>query len=201
MKRTLALATIATALALATTATAAQSAPALHPGRIGLEGFTSSDGIYGGGVIVMVTSRLALVIDGGAVELRRNETVRSGGPPDVYKGRESLRVATFGLRHTSRLVAGVNATLGAGFATSLYENTISGQTSGSRQGQRETRRGPYAEVGGEYWLASRVSVGAALRLASQSIRGTTEYGSGVTGSVDGRYTTTIFQPLRIAFYF
>ena len=201
MTRKLLLASTAIALALSSTTATAQSASASRAGGVGLEGFASSDGIYGGGVIVRATSRIAFVVDGGAASLRRNETVRVGGAPNIYNDRESLRVATIGLRYTPRIVAGVNAVLGAGFATSRYESTSTDQTSGSTQGQRETRRGPYAEVGGEYRVVPRVSIGAALRVASQSIRGTTNYGSGVIGSVDGRYTTTIFQPLRVALYF
>ena len=179
-------------------ALAAQETPTFHAGEWAAE-FTGGDA-YSAGVMRFMNPRSALVFSFGGV-LSRSTATPDGGEKEVSTTR-NLNLALGVRRHTT-VASRVLATTELGLQLNYYrQNTHIPDAFGNplASHQSQTGYGLYGAIGGQYFVASHLALGAVATLNANFSTGRNESGGSGT-DFRALSLTTGLRPIRITLYF
>ena len=180
-------------------ALAGQEAPAFHAGEWAAE--FSGGNASSAGVIRFFNPRSALVLDFSG-SLSRSTSTPDVGDKAVSTGRHLY--LGLGIRRHAAVAPRVFATTEFGVDLNYlrqrtdYPQAFGGSITTNRQSQ--TSYGLYGEIGGQYFVASHLALGAAATLGAKLITGRDQNGASTTDS-RGLSLSTGLRPIRITLYF
>ena len=187
---------LALTLLTASRGLAAQEIPAFHDGEWAAE-FTGGNW-NNAGVMRFFSPRSALVLSASGSFSRNSETPDGG--VEATSTSKSLFLA-LGVRRHNTVAPRVLATTEVG--AELYLNRLKTKTDafgGPIYRQRLTNYGIYGEIGGQYFVASHLALGAVASVSATRNSGRNETG-GPAVDVSGFSISTGLRPIRVTLYF
>lgn len=175
---------------------AAQDLPAFHAGEWAAE-FTGGNW-NNAGVMRFFSPRSALILSGSGSFSRSTSTPDSGV---ASIGTSKSLFLALGVRRHNTVASRVLATTEFGAELNLDRvKTRTDAFGGPIYRQRQTSYGVYGEIGGQYFVASHLALGAVASFGAIRSSGRSESG-GASEDVHGFSLSTGLRPIRVTLYF